>query len=78
VFFRRPAASVRSGFGTMVRGSGLGEEECRGERFSRWEVQLKGCNDLLALTHRRRRRASILNELTYGRAGTDRPYRTVP
>ncbi|WP_298033824.1 methionine synthase [uncultured Alistipes sp.] len=38
------------GFGTMVQQYGLTEEDYRGERFRDWTVQLKGCNDLLALT----------------------------
>ena len=38
------------GFGTMVQGYGLDEADYRGERFRDWNVQLKGCNDLLALT----------------------------
>ena len=38
------------GFGTMIQQYGFGEEEYRGERFAGWPVQLKGCNDLLALT----------------------------
>ena len=38
------------GFGTMVQGYGLQEEDYRGRRFAGWPVQLKGCNDLLALT----------------------------
>ena len=36
------------GFGTMVQGYGLQEEDYRGRRFAGWPVQLKGCNDLLA------------------------------
>ena len=56
------------GFGTMVQSYGLGEEEYRGERFRRWEVQLKGCNDLLALT-----RPDTVREIheKYLRAGAD-------
>ena len=38
------------GFGTMVQGYGLDEADYRGERFRDWNVQLKGCNDLLAVT----------------------------
>ena len=38
------------GFGTMVQGYGLDEAAYRGERFRDWERQLRGCNDLLALT----------------------------
>ena len=38
------------GFGTMVQQYGLTEEDYRGGRFRDWTVQLKGCNDLLALT----------------------------
>ena len=38
------------GFGTMVQGYGLDEAAYRGERFRDWNVLLKGCNDLLAVT----------------------------
>ena len=38
------------GFGTMVQQYGFTEEDYRGERFRDWNVLLKGCNDLLALT----------------------------
>ncbi|MBR2333464.1 MAG: methionine synthase, partial [Rikenellaceae bacterium] len=38
------------GFGTMVQGYNLGEEEYRGERFAAWPTPLKGCNDLLVMT----------------------------
>ena len=38
------------GFGTMVQQYGFTEEEYRGERFRDWNVLLKGCNDLLAVT----------------------------
>ena len=38
------------GFGTMVQGYGLDEAAYRGEQFRDWERQLRGCNDLLALT----------------------------
>ena len=38
------------GFGTMVQGYGLDEAAYRGERFRDWERQLRGCNDLLAVT----------------------------
>lgn len=38
------------GFGTMVQQYGFTEEDYRGEVFRDWSVQLKGCNDLLALT----------------------------
>ena len=35
------------GFGTMVQGYGLQEEDYRGRRFAGWPVQLKG----LSLIH---------------------------
>jgi len=56
------------GFGTMVQGYGLTEEQYRGERFGDWEVQLKGCNDLLALT-----RPEVVREIhaKYLAAGAD-------
>ena len=38
------------GFGTMVQQYEFTEEDYRGERFRDWERQLRGCNDLLALT----------------------------
>ncbi|MEQ6917458.1 methionine synthase [Halomonas aquatica] len=38
------------GMGTMLQNAQLSEEEFRGERFSDWPSDLKGNNDLLALT----------------------------
>lgn len=38
------------GLGTMVQGYGLDEAQFRGERFRDWPTELRGCNDLLALT----------------------------
>jgi 5-methyltetrahydrofolate--homocysteine methyltransferase len=38
------------GFGTMVQQYGFTEKDYRGERFRDWNVLLKGCNDLLAVT----------------------------
>ncbi|MGE4532132.1 methionine synthase [Halomonas sp.] len=38
------------GMGTMLQNAGLSEEEFRGERFADWATDLKGNNDLLALT----------------------------
>ncbi|MGM0984608.1 MAG: methionine synthase [Pseudomonadota bacterium] len=38
------------GMGTMLQIAGLSEQEFRGERFSDWPSDLKGNNDLLALT----------------------------
>ena len=38
------------GFGTMVQSCGVEEATYRGERFRSWDRQLRGCNDLLALT----------------------------
>ena len=56
------------GFGTMVQGYGLTEEDFRDTRFRDWEVQLKGCNDLLALT-----RPDVVREIheKYLQAGAD-------
>ena len=36
--------------GTMIQGFRLGEEDYRGERFSDWDSDLKGNNDLLSIT----------------------------
>ena len=36
--------------GTMIQGYGLAEEDYRGDRFSDWQRDLKGNNDLLVLT----------------------------
>ena len=38
------------GMGTMLQNAQLSEEDFRGERFSDWPSDLKGNNDLLALT----------------------------
>ncbi|WP_235042299.1 methionine synthase [Vreelandella profundi] len=38
------------GMGTMLQNANLSEEDFRGERFSDWPSDLKGNNDLLALT----------------------------
>ncbi|MBK5145087.1 methionine synthase [Budviciaceae bacterium BWR-B9] len=38
------------GMGTMIQSYKLGEEDYRGTRFSDWESDLKGNNDLLVLT----------------------------
>ena len=56
------------GFGTMVQGYGLQEEDYRGKRFGDWPVQLKGCNDLLVLT-----RPDVVREIheKYLQAGAD-------
>ena len=56
------------GFGTMVQGFGLAEEDYHGKRFRSWPVQLRGCNDLLALT-----RPQTVREIheSYLRAGAD-------
>ena len=56
------------GFGTMVQGYGLQEEDYRGERFRDWPVLLKGCNDLLVLT-----RPDVVREIheKYLQAGAD-------
>lgn len=36
--------------GTMIQSAGLLESDYRGERFSQWETDLKGNNDLLSIT----------------------------
>ncbi|MFR9514425.1 MAG: methionine synthase, partial [Rikenellaceae bacterium] len=56
------------GLGTMVQLYGLGEAEYRGEQFAQWHCDLKGCNDLLALT-----RAEVIREIhhKYLAAGAD-------
>ena len=56
------------GFGTMVQGYGLQEDDYRGERFGDWPVLLKGCNDLLVLT-----RPDVVREIheKYLQAGAD-------
>ena len=36
--------------GTMIQGFGLSENDFRGDRFSNWEKDLKGNNDLLSIT----------------------------
>ena len=38
------------GMGTMLQSYGLEEEDFRGERFADWPSDIKGNNDLLALT----------------------------
>ncbi|MDE5709073.1 MAG: methionine synthase [Alistipes sp.] len=38
------------GMGTMIQQYGFTEEDYRGERFRDWNLRLRGCNDLLALT----------------------------
>ena len=37
--------------GTMIQGFGLAEDDYRGDRFSNWDRDLKGNNDLLTLTN---------------------------
>ncbi len=56
------------GFGTMIQQYGLTEEDYRGEQFSDWAIQLKGCNDLLSLT-----RPEVVREIheKYLQAGSD-------
>ena len=36
--------------GTTIQGFGLGEDDFRGDRFSDWNIDLKGNNDLLSIT----------------------------
>ena len=56
------------GLGTMVQGFGLSEEDYRGARFADWNIQLKGCNDLLVLT-----RPDVIGSIheAYLQAGAD-------
>ncbi len=56
------------GLGTMIQPYGLTEEDFRGERFENWNCNLKGCNDLLALT-----RPEVIREIhvRYLQAGAD-------
>ncbi|MBE6196268.1 MAG: methionine synthase [Rikenellaceae bacterium] len=56
------------GLGTMIQPYGLTEADFRGERFRDWSCDLKGCNDLLALT-----RPEVIREIhqRYLKAGAD-------
>ena len=56
------------GLGTMVQGYDLSEEDYRGDRFAKWEIPLKGYNDLLVLT-----RPQVIAEIheAYLKAGAD-------
>jgi len=54
--------------GTMIQGYGLGEDDYRGERFSDWDHDLKGNNDLLSIT-----RPDVIREIhnAFLEAGAD-------
>ncbi len=54
--------------GTMFQQHNLSEQEFRGEEFASWDVELKGCNDILSLT-----RPNIVEQLAheYLEAGAD-------
>ncbi len=54
--------------GTMFQQHNLSEQEFRGEEFASWDVELKGCNDILSLT-----RPDIVEQLAheYLEAGAD-------
>ena len=56
------------GLGTMVQGYDLSEEDYRDDRFAKWEIPLKGYNDLLVLT-----RPQVITEIheAYLKAGAD-------
>ncbi|MFI3317087.1 MAG: methionine synthase [Rikenellaceae bacterium] len=56
------------GLGTMVQQYGLEEAEYRGEQFASWHCDLKGCNDILAIT-----RPAVIGEIhrKYLAAGAD-------
>ncbi|MDR5865810.1 methionine synthase [Halomonas koreensis] len=47
---RQRILMLDGGMGTMLQNAALSEEEFRGERFADWPTELKGNNDLLALT----------------------------
>ncbi|XKE47393.1 methionine synthase [Halomonas organivorans] len=47
---RRRILMLDGGMGTMLQNAALSEEDFRGERFADWPSELKGNNDLLALT----------------------------
>ena len=47
---RRRRLLIDGAMGTMVQEYALSEEDFRGERFASWTIQLKGNNDVLALT----------------------------
>jgi len=42
---------IDGAMGTMIQALKYGEKEFRGERFAGHPKALKGCNDLLCLTH---------------------------
>ncbi|MFR9533613.1 MAG: methionine synthase [Rikenellaceae bacterium] len=48
------------GLGTMVQQYGLAEEDYRGEQFAAWHCDLKGCNDILAIS-----RPEVIREIHY-------------
>ncbi len=54
--------------GTMIQGFGLREADFRGNRFSSWKRDLKGCNDILCLT-----RPDVVKDIhrSYLEAGAD-------
>ena len=56
------------GMGPLIQEFGLTEEDFRGEMFANWELPLKGCNDLLAVT-----RPDVISDihLRYLEAGAD-------
>lgn len=47
---RQQIMIMDGGMGTMIQRQGLSEEDFRGERFADWPSDVKGNNDLLALT----------------------------
>jgi len=49
----RAHPAPRRAMGTMIQRARLAEEDYRGARFRDWARELRGNNDLLALTHRR-------------------------
>ena len=49
--FRKKVLVLDGAMGTMIQRLGLGEADFRGKEFADWDYELKGCNDLLCLTH---------------------------
>ena len=48
--FRERILIMDGAMGTMIQAQGLGEDDFRGAQFADHASELKGCNDLLALT----------------------------
>ncbi|MGQ0544678.1 MAG: methionine synthase [Betaproteobacteria bacterium] len=65
---RKRIVLLDGAMGTMIQRARLAEEDYRGERFRRWERELRGNNDLLSLTQPRLVRDI---HLQYLQAGAD-------